>query len=71
MIVAAPSRLQAGVKPTEAEWPAESPVFICLVSMLIGSTDLDDVRTLCRRLYERGTNILGRRSRSDMETMVE
>jgi hypothetical protein len=28
------------MKPTEADWPAESPTFIGLVSMLIGSTDL-------------------------------
>ena len=39
-------------------------MFIGLVSMLIGSTDLDDIKAVYRRLYEPGTNILGRRSRS-------
>ena len=55
----AASRLQSEVKPTEADWIVASPMFIGLISMLIGSTDLKDIQAAGRRLSERGVHILG------------
>ena len=70
-VAGATSRLQAGVKPSEAVWHTESPMFIGLISMLTGSTDLEDIKAVCRRLNERGSNILGCGSWSDLESIVE
>ena len=53
------SRLQNAEKPTEAVITPEHPIFIGLVSMLTGSTDLRDIKIVCHRLYERGRDILG------------
>ena len=69
--VGASSRLRAEVKPTEADLHAEHPMFIGLISMLTGLTDLEDIRPVFRRLCERGRNILGHRLGSDLESIVE
>ncbi len=56
------SRLQISVKPTEADKLAEHPLFIGLISMLTGSSDREEIETICRRLHDRGRNILSLRS---------
>jgi len=53
------SRLQSGVKPGEADILAENPLFVGLISMLTGSNDLDEIKIVSRRLYERGRGLLG------------
>ena len=65
------SRLQAEVKPTEADWYAQQPMFIGLISMLTGLTDLEDIKGVCRGLYERGRNILGHPCGRSFESLVE
>jgi hypothetical protein len=47
------------MKPTEADTLAQNPMFIGLISMLTGSTDLEMIRIVSRRLYDRGRDILG------------
>jgi hypothetical protein len=69
--VGATSRLQAGVKPTEADWHVKDPMFIGLILMLTGSTNVEDIQAVCRRLQERGRNILGGRSGRDLPSIVE
>ena len=69
---AAASRLQGRLmKPREADMHLENPLFIGLISMLTGSTDLEEIQAVGRKLYQRGCNILGlkqdRRSRSFSE----
>jgi hypothetical protein len=59
------------VKPTEADWHPEHPRFIGLISMLTGLTDLEDIKALCRKICERGRNILGFRPGSDFGSIVE
>ena len=58
-VAGAGTELQADVKPTEADWPAAYPMFIGLISMITGLTDLEDIKAVCRNLHERGANILG------------
>ena len=65
------SRLRPEVKLTEADWYAEHPMIIGLISMLTGSTDLEEIKTVCRKLGERGRNILGHRLGSDVESIIE
>ena len=55
----APSRLQRVLKPTEADMLAEQPLFIGLLSMLTGSSDLQELQTIARRLRDHGRDILG------------
>jgi len=55
----AASRLQRGVKPTEADLLAEHPALIGLLSMLTGSSDLQELKIVFRRLSDRGRDILG------------
>jgi hypothetical protein len=55
----APSRLQQGLKPTEADILAKHPMFIGLLSMLTGSSDLQELQAVSRRLHDRGRDILG------------
>jgi hypothetical protein len=57
--VAAPTRLHPHEKPTEADMIANHPLMIGLISMLTGSTDLQDIATTARQLYQRGRDILG------------
>src|SRR6266849_2960020 len=53
------SRLHVDVKPTEAGWPSDHPMLIGLISMWTGSMDLEEIRMVSRRLYERGRDLLG------------
>jgi hypothetical protein len=53
------SRLQRTLKPTEADLLAENPTFIGLISLLTGSSDLQEIQITARRLYRRGSDILG------------
>src|SRR5438874_1074893 len=46
--IKSPRRLHVTVKPTEADWPTDHPVFVGLISMLTGSTDLEEITTLSR-----------------------
>ena len=46
-------------------------MFIGLILMLTGSTDLEDIKAVCRRLCERGRNILGHRLERDLESIVQ
>jgi len=55
----AASRLQCALKPTEADMLTEQPLFIGLLSMLTGSSDLQELQAVARRLHERGRDILG------------
>ena len=55
----APSRLQRDLKPTEADMLAKNPMFIGLLSMMTGSTGSEELKTVYRRLYERGRDTLG------------
>jgi len=55
----APSRLQPALKPTEADMLAEHPMFIGLIAMLTGSSDLQEIQIISRRLYRHGRDILG------------
>ena len=55
----ASSRLQHGLKPTEADMMAKHPIFIGLLSMLTGSSDLQELQAVSRRLYERGRDLFG------------
>jgi hypothetical protein len=56
---AAASRLQRTLKPTEADLLAENPTFIGLISLLTGSSDLQEIQITARRLYRRGSDIPG------------
>jgi hypothetical protein len=46
------------LKPSEAEWLLQNPLFIGFVSHLIASTDRDQIEAVCRRWIARGQNIL-------------
>jgi len=52
-------RLQAGPKPPEATILQEHPMFMGLLSMLTGSSDLQQLKIMAGRLAERGRDILG------------
>ena len=52
-------RLQTRVTPPEAVDLTQNPLFIGLISMLIGSADFQAIRTASRRLFDRGRSILG------------
>lgn len=65
------SRLQSRLKPTEADWNAENPTAVGLISMLTGSGDMEEIKTVIRRLYERGTNILGIKLSINYESLTE
>jgi hypothetical protein len=47
------------VKPTEADLLAEHPALIGLLSMLTGSSDLQELKIVFRRLSDCGRDILG------------
>ena len=38
---------------------AKHPIFIGLLSMLTGSSDLQELQAVSRRLYERGRDLFG------------
>jgi hypothetical protein len=48
------------LKPSEARWLRKNPMIIGLVSVLIGSTDLQQIETFCAAAILRGTKILDR-----------
>ena len=64
-------RSQDDVKPSEADWIVASPMFIGLISMLTGSTDLGEIKAVSRRLHERGMNILGEHPGCDVRSLVK
>jgi hypothetical protein len=49
---------QWGEHQSEADIHAENPVIIGLISMLTGSTNLDDIEPVYRQLWLRGLKIL-------------
>ena len=59
------------MKPTEADWNAENPVVVGLISMLTGTEDLQDIRTIIGRLHQRGSNILGVKLPIDYQSLTE
>jgi hypothetical protein len=46
-------------------------MFIGLISMLTGATDLEEIKSIGRRLHERGMNILGEHPGSDVRSVVK
>ena len=56
---------------SEADWNSKHPMIIGLVSMLTGSTNLEDIQNVCRKLRERGAQILGQRFGSHPESIME
>ena len=46
------------LKPSEARWLRKNPLIIGLVSVLIGSTDLEQIETFCASAILRGGKIL-------------
>ena len=46
------------LKPSEALWLRKNPLIIGLVSVLIGSTDLEQIETFCASAILRGRKIL-------------
>ena len=46
------------MKPSEAAWLKKHPVMIGLISILIGSTDLEEIAAFCLAASERGARIL-------------
>ncbi len=57
--LASDSRLQSTSQYADADWIQKDPTFIGLVSMLTGLTEISDVQADCRRLYQRGIDLLG------------
>jgi hypothetical protein len=53
------TRLQGTVKPSEAAIHLQNPLFIGLISMITGSTDLEEIQQVARKAYQQGRNILG------------
>ena len=51
------SRLQCEMKPIEADSMLEDPFVQGLISMLIGTNDLDEVKNAIRRLIEHGRKL--------------
>ena len=47
------------MKPSEAEIHLQNPLFIGLISLITGSTDLEEIQQVARQAYQRGRNILG------------
>ena len=52
----------------EATMLLANPTFIGLLSMLTGSSDLEQLQTVARRLAERGRDILGLSPQKGLET---
>ena len=46
------------LKPSEAAWLKKHPLMIGLISVLIGSTKLEDIAAFCSAASERGARIL-------------
>ena len=46
------------LKPSEAAWLKKHPLIIGLISVLMGSTDLNEIETFCAAASERGRRIL-------------
>ena len=46
------------LKPSEAAWLKKHPLIIGLISVLVGSTDLNEIETFCAAASERGRRIL-------------
>jgi hypothetical protein len=49
--------LTSRLKPSEALWLRRNPLIVGLVSVLIGSTDLEDIEAFCAAAILRGTKI--------------
>ena len=69
--IGAHSRLHSSVKPGEAAIPLQNPLFIGLISMLTGSTDLEEIQNVARRAYQQGCNILGLGMGSESTSCLE
>ena len=50
-------RLQSSTKPNEADSILEDPFIQGLISMLSGTSDLDEVKNTIRRIIERGQKL--------------
>ena len=53
------SRLQEASQFYEADFHAQNPAIIGLISMLTGYIDIEDIKKTYRELFFRGTQILG------------
>lgn len=59
------------MKPSEADIYLDNPLFIGLISMITGSTDLEEIRQVARQAYQRGRNILGLGSNGEPANLSE